>query len=281
MSSFRLQFHHTFFFIILSLFTGSPVNADSFYANEAAQRTRAEGFALQPESAVFVRQSKRVSLWQAERLIKDLKEDQELFAQLQSFSGLTPMEQVPVLKAVFKVEVRSMGIKAPNLVIDLNYPRAAFFEFDVNSTNPGTVIINPSKSYADNPLMSLSLLIHETRHSLQLQMAQAGKTQGMRGPMARAYFNAFQAQRELSGKLSFCDFLTLNNEYEAFLFGNYVIHKLYDARVDMISMGTFASQFDREGNLKIDLAHLHARPAKNVLEEFNLRQQEQARLLGL
>jgi hypothetical protein len=276
--------HHCRFFslisISLSILFSAQINA--FYASAEVQAMRPQGFALQSESVNFVRLAKRISLQQASQLIEKLKNNAELMADIQNFSSFTPMEQVPVLEAVFAVEVEAMGIKAPKLVIDLNYPRGAFFEFDIDSQGPGTVFINPQKTFADNPLMSLSLLIHETRHSLQLQMAQAGNGQrGMRGPMGSAYYNAFKAQNELQGQLSFSDFLTLNNEYEAFLFGNYVIHKLFQGSVDMITMGTFASQFNQQGELKIDLDQLHQQSPGGILEEFNLLQKEQARLLGL
>jgi hypothetical protein len=35
------------------------------------------------------------------------------------------------------------------------------------------------------------------------------------------------------------DLLTLSNEYEVLIFSNYIIHKLFDGKEDMVSMGTF------------------------------------------
>ena len=34
-------------------------------------------------------------------------------------------------------------------------------------------------------------------------------------------------------KLGFCDFLTLNNEYEEFLFGHYVINQMTNGKIDL------------------------------------------------
>ena len=280
MKSSNSQYLKLFFLMVGILSVNPSLRADSFYANADIQNLRPAGFAVQTQSSLFVNLIKKFSLKEANKLIRRIRSNEQLYLDLQNYALLTPMEQVPLLKAVFTEEVESMGIVAPKLVIDLNYPRGAFFEFDIDSTDPGTVYINPAKTYSDNPIMSLSLLIHETRHSLQLQMAQAGNVSGMRGPVAAAYYNAFKAQGELQGKLSFCDFLTLNNEYEAFLFGNYIIHNLFEGSVDMISMGTYASQFNERGELKIDLDHLH-KHSKNALEDFNLLQLEQAEALGL
>jgi hypothetical protein len=74
--------------------------------------------------------------------------------------------------------------------------------------------------------------------------------------------------------------LTLLNEYEAFLFGNYVVGRLTDWRVDMIDMGTFASQFDSSGALKIDLEKIsRENGGGNILEPFNRLEQTQYDLL--
>ena len=78
---------------------------------------------------------------------------------------------------------------------------------------------------------------------------------------------------------SFCDFLTLNNEYEAFQFGNYVVTVLTHGQVDTLGMGTYASQYNKDLSLKIDLPSLFEEGANDVLEKFNLLEKAQYDLL--
>ena len=74
------------------------------------------------------------------------------------------------------------------------------------------------------------------------------------------------------------------NEYEAFQYGNYVLGKLTHWQVDMLNMGTFASQFDNQGLLKLDLIALSQQSANSsktgvkqatLLEQYNLAAQQQ------
>ncbi|OUR95814.1 hypothetical protein A9Q84_15040 [Halobacteriovorax marinus] len=248
-----------------------------FYANHSIQDQKPAAFALNSKSSAFVLEVSHSSTIEADRFINMLRENQSLIEKIESFASLTAVEQVPVLKEVFALEVKALEIKAPKLVIDLTYERAAFFEFDVNSNEPGVVYINPLITFKDSKYAALSLLIHETRHSAQLQLAQNEN----REVLGSAYHQAFVAQKFFTGKLGFSDFLTLNNEYEAFLFGNYVMNKLFMGRVDLIDMGTFASQFNEAGDLKIDLSYLHLHHSESVLETFNELEKVQAKLLGV
>ena len=87
--------------------------------------------------------------------------------------------------------------------------------------------------------------------------------------LAQGYLSAFETQTHLSGA-SFSDFLTLLNEYEAFQFANQVLELLTDGQFDSVMMGTFASQFDAHGELKIDLIKLHQNGQEgSLLEKFN------------
>jgi hypothetical protein len=240
------------------------------------QQQNPYAFALKPQSSKFIEDVYKKTFIEADNFLARLRSHTSLMNELTSFKELSAQEQVPVLKEVFKIEVESLGITAPKLIIDFHYKRAAFFDYDINSNLPGTVYINPLKTFKENKLAALSLLIHETRHSAQLQLAQTLS----KGVLATGFRQAFIAQKLLTGKLGFSDFLTLNNEYEAFLFGNFVIHKLYAGREDMIDMGTFASQINGFGNIKIDLNRLQNENPENILDIFNDLQREQARLLG-
>ncbi|MNX91128.1 hypothetical protein D3C86_1232000 [compost metagenome] len=151
----------------------------------------------------------------------------------------------------------------------------AFFDFDPEKPGSGRVILNPEAlAKESNPYTSLLLLVHETRHSAQFQLAFDAKRAAE--PLARAYQAAFKAQKQLGNKLNFCDFCTLHNELEAFQFGNYVVGALTDWRVATGDMGTLASQYDAHGHLKLDLVALEKRVGRDcLLDAFNEREKVQ------
>ncbi|SFD38396.1 hypothetical protein [Pseudoalteromonas denitrificans] len=125
---------------------------------------------------------------------------------------------------------------------------------------------------------ALAFLVHETRHSYQFQL---GNTR-LKSALVIGYKNAFEVQKlSKAGTLSFSDFLTLLNEYEAFMFGNYVIGKLTHWKVDQSKLGTYASQFNKNSSLKINLLKLH-KSTKNdsVLLQFNQLMKAQKEYLG-
>lgn len=248
-----------------------------FYANKSVQNLYKEAFALSSESKNFVNTVYASTFEQADKFINDLKKDEILWKKVLNYGTLSIAEQIAVLAEVFNIEVKSLGIVAPEISISTNYERAAYFEYDLQKKGNGTVYINPKKTYDENRLMSLSLLIHETRHASQLALAKNSSKE----VMGASYKAAFTMQKNMKGKLNFSDFLTLNNEYEAFLFANYVFHKIYNGQEDMIDMGTYASQFRQDGSVKIDLKNLHAIHPHLVLEMFNMFMAEQAQDLGV
>jgi len=234
----------------LFVFAGDP-----FFANSEIQALAPKAFALQKESSVFVQEIEKNTLAERENLVKAIQSEPDLKSALANWQELTIEEQIPYLRRVFDIEVKVLGISPPELIIKsgiINGP--AYFDFDPAKPGTGKVLLNPDAlKKEENKNASLSLLIHETRHSAQFQMAFPANPSS---PFSMGYEAAFIAQKSLKGKLSFCDFLTLLNEYEAFQFGNYVVGRLTNWKVDMIDMGTFASQYDGNGKLKIDLAKL-------------------------
>lgn len=250
-----------------------------FFANESVQRKQPEAFVLQPEAEVFLR-SLQGDMDLREDLINAIISNAELRQAIQNWEMLSIEEQIPYLRQIFSIEVKLMNIAPPELIIDAKEipGRAAYFDFDLERAGAGRVILNPEVLKGMDKYASLSLLIHETRHSAQLQMAN-NKFQP--NAVAKAYLAAFQVQKK-SGANSFCDFLTLANEFEAFQFGNYVLGKLTSWKVDMLDMGTFASQYEKNGGLKIDLIQLlEHKSNKKLLEKFNEAELEQCKLLGV
>lgn len=80
------------------------------------------------------------------------------------------------------------------------------------------------------------------------------------------------------------DFLTLINEYEAFQFGNYVVGALTEGVVDTLGMGAYASQYNADFSLKIDLPKLfkdHEANSENqsILKAFNTLEKAQYDIL--
>ncbi len=197
---------------------------------------------------------------------------------------------MPFLERIFQLEWQSFGIAPPTLIIDeISYPgKTVYFDFDPEQPSSGTVYLHPSKISKMGPYAALAFLIHETRHSYQFQLANAPQ----KSVLQHHYWHAFKAQKAAApGTLSFADFLTLVNEYEAFQFGNYVVNNLTEGKFNQDSMGTFASQFDETGSLKIDLPKLfheqdnqqnndNSSSHDSVLARFNQAQQAQKALLS-
>jgi len=256
---------------------GVDTPLDPFFANMSVQKRAPKAFALSDESREFILITKKQILIDGSQFLSHLNRDKALQSKVQRYDSFSLEDQIKVLREVFSLQVKSLGIKAPKLVIDTNYSRAAFFKFNIEDDSNGTVYINPKKTYEENRMTSLSLLLHETKHAAQLSLAK-NKSTSIQGAHFRA---AFVAQKKLLNSLNFSDFLTLNNEYEAFSYANYIIYKLYNGKFDMIDMGTFASQFDQAGHLKIDLERLHYTPSNNIYEDFNTLMKEQKSLLGL
>ena len=249
-----------------------------FFANDSVQRARPEAFVLQPESRHFLHALEGDSAQAREALIAGIRARAALARAIRDWEKLSIEEQIPHLREVFALEVAAMGITSPELVIDAKAipGRAAFFEFDVTKPGPGRVLLNPDELRGMHKFASLALLIHETRHSAQFQraFAEPNSVQG------RAYRAAFEKQFDGTVK-SFCDFLTLNNEFEAFSFGNWVVGRLTNWQVDMPDMGTFASQYDGQGRLKIDLPQLaESTQGATLTEKFNEAERTQCELLG-
>ena len=259
---FRFQTFAAGAFLSMAMGLSLPSIADGFYANETLQRQAPDAFALQPEAHDFLVSAYALTIKDGDRLLDLIAEDKALTNVIQQWPEMTIEQQIPWLKKVFALEVRSFGTEAPKLIIDNHsYPKKmVYFDFDVEAGGNGIVYLNPDKLAEEEAFASLAFLIHETRHSYQFQRAMAGQSDAV----SQGYLAAFTAQKQLTG-FGFSDFLTLLNEYEAFQYGNYVIGKLTDWQVDMINMGTFASQYDSQGQLKIDLQALAAQT--KVLDE--------------
>ena len=253
-----------------------------YFANAEVQRLSPEAFALQPESHDFHKNLEKKITKDMKDLIEIISKDEVLTESILKFSELNWEQKEQVLRQVFALEVKSLNIKSPTLIIDSNYIKGqAFFEFDIENPTPGKVILNPSEIQKDsNPFTALLLLIHETRHSAQFQEAFLQK--GNLSPLKKFYKAAFIAQKKHSDKIrSFCDFLTLNNEYEAFMFSNYILTVLTKSQVDTLGMGTYASQYNADLTLKINLSELFLEDnsQKSVLDKFNALEKTQYDLL--
>ncbi|MDO6775139.1 MULTISPECIES: hypothetical protein [unclassified Shewanella] len=247
------------------------VSANSFYANNEFQQQAPTAFALQPESQNFLAPAYDMTIHHADELLLKIADDKALSDAIKRWFTLSFEQQIPWLRKVFTLEIETFkqqlpSFIAPKLLIDNHsYPnKMVYFDFDITQPDSGIVYLNPQKLATEDRYAALALLVHETRHSFQFQLAAKQDSQ-----LANGYWAAFSAQKQLKG-LGFSDFLTLLNEYEAFQFGNYVVGKLTDWQIDMIAMGTFASQYDQQGVLKIDLISLgNNGSALSLLEQYN------------
>lgn len=250
---------------------------DPFFANQSLQQKAPNAFVLQPQAANFVRSAFAQTQLQADALVEGLKDHEELSDAIGRWSELSFEEQKPHLQKIIEFQCELMGVTVPELVLDPQlYPdRLAYFVFDHNNPDAGKVFLNETRFAEQEPVVTLALLIHETRHAYQFQMAYQQP-----GVLADAYKAAFAAQAELKPR-SFGDFLTLANEYEAFQFSNLVIGELFDWKVDLPSMGTYASQYWADKRLKLDLLHLieDDNPTP-LIDLFNQQLQAQKQVLG-
>lgn len=252
-----------------------------FFAHAEIEAEAPEAFVLQRMGLPSLDEIARQAPTERKALIAAIRADKKLFSAITRFPHLNWDERISVLKYVFALECEVLGIRAPELIFDSERIRgAAYFDFDPEKPDAGRVILNPKAlAKEENPYTALLLLIHETRHSAQFQAAfsngAASKTK-----LAQSYRAAFRAQLRLKGRLSFVDFLSLFNEFEAFQFANYVVGALTNWTVREMDMGTFASQYDEHGHLKIDLLALARESEGNsLLDAFNELEKEQYRLL--
>lgn len=251
-----------------------------FFANAATQAKAPGAFAVGEDALPFLEAVARQAPPEREALVAAIRADGRLHAAIRRFPALSWEERLPVLKRVLALEAEVMGFEAPPLVIAEGASRAAYFDFDLSRPGTGTVMLYPEALAKEaNPYTALLLLIHETRHSKQLQLAFAEAPSGDERVLAAGYRAAFTAQKALAGQLSFCDFCTLHHEHEAFQTGNYVVGALTDWKVETADMGVLSSQFDAEGAPRLDLLALARRvEPKRLLPAFNEREEPQFRL---
>lgn len=253
-----------------TLFSTSAAADAKFFANPELQKQMPAAFALQPQAHSFLQPAFKQTITDGDRLVAAIRADRELAQAIARWPSLSMEQQIPYLQRLFALEVATMGVEPPKLLIDdHSYPgRTVYFDFDPQSPSTGTVYLNPEKLAERPKYESLAFLLHETRHSFQFQRAFSNTFESSNA-VERGFAAAFKAQKSLKG-FSFSDFLTLLNEYEAFQFGNYVLGQLTDWQLDMTDMGTFTSQFDRDGKLKIDLIALAAEQSnRSLLERYN------------
>ena len=260
-------------FIILLFINVAIASDSSFYANKKLQDAYPKAFALSAGSIDF-----HLTLEQAnkerEQLIHEIRRTPNLLKQIQFFDHLPLDQQVIVLRQLFAIETRVLGMLRPELIIDeTSIPGYAYFEFDVHSSSPGKVFLNLKKLKEEkNKSEFIVLLLHETRHSAQLQLAQRGD-----GALSVGYKASFIAQKRLketNTSMSFCDFMLLLNEYEAFQFANYVYGALTNWSTPINDMGTLASQFDEHGDLRLDIIKVLQRD-EEPYKTFNELEKEQ------
>ena len=277
--------------VLLSLcvfsFYAQAVDQHNHYANDVFQRQSPKAFALQPESKSFLKEAQEKALTEREALVTLVNSNSSLKEKIENFPTLGWDQKTEVLKSVFDLEVQALGMKAPELIIANGViPGSAFFKFDIEKPGPGSVILNPARlQNSKNPYSALMLLVHETRHSSQFQRAFSESAEP--SALSEGYKEAFTTQKGIFDSqtdTTFSDFLTLVNEYEAFQFGNYVVGVLTNFKADTLGFGTFASQYNADKTLKIDLLDLFKQQdagtlKTSVLDAFNEAEKAQYDLL--
>lgn len=252
-----------------------------FFGRAEVQAQSPLAFSTQAAAAEAVAAIERVEAPKRDALVAALRQDATLNARLQAWPTLGWDAQVPVLKQVMAIECRVLGFQAPALRFSDEPRRESYFDFDPAHPGLGTVILYPRGIAEDkNPYASLLLLIHEVRHAAQFQMAYGTGGADAATPLAKAFKASFETQKRLYGSLNFCDFCSLMNEYEAFQCGNYVVGALTGWTVDTADMGCLSSQYDAQGQPKLDLAALQAQHPADVLGAFNELERPQFQAFG-
>lgn len=259
------------FIVSLILVTSAFAANPNFYATEELQTKYPEAFATQSATLQFHLQLNTAAKQERELLVKAIKRDKKLYQAILQFSELNLEEQVSVLHKLFILECQVLQITPPELIIDeTSIPGYAFFEFSYQTGGAGKVFLNKKKLKEEkNKTEFILLLLHETRHSKQFQMSQ-----NVHDALSRGYRASFEAQSGLKIK-SFCDFMLLLNEYEAFQFGNYVYGALIEWQTPINDMGTLASQFDQHGELRMNMIEVLQQTQMKPIELFNQLEKQQ------
>ncbi|STX51303.1 Uncharacterised protein [Legionella busanensis] len=242
----------------------------TFFANASFQNLFPGASVLHFDSRNFLEESLLTTYAQGDILIAALRSKPELTKLIVNFPHLSESDRIEVMHRIFSIQTRVSGLPAPELILDNSAQKSTFFQFDPTQPGTGKVILNPIKLFADaNPHAAILFLIHETRHSYQFQLGFGN----INSIDATAYRLGFLAQKQVFEQklnVSFCDFLTLNQEYEAFLFGNYVLEILTRGIVKTTDMGTLASQYLIYSGLRLDLPKLaRETDSQNLLNAFN------------
>jgi len=262
-----------------TVFLNKSVNlslADPYFANAEIQEKDPQSYALEIRAKNFHRGLDELGYFDHESLISAIKEDSDLHQRILNYPELSLDEKVSLLRKLFKIEVNVLGIKSPDLVIG-KAPNGgpAYFEFDPEVGGTGRVYLDPIElAKEDHPFSARVLLLHETRHSAQFQLGQSH----LDDPVFIGYRESFKTQKRIfinHEKVSFCDFTTLLNEYEAFQFANFVMNRLSDGKINIKDMGTPAGQFDENGKILFDLFDFIKRtPRNDIYDEFNRKIKE-------
>lgn len=257
--------------LILCLVSVNIFAASDFYANKEIQDKYPGAFATQKRTIPF---HKNLKLSERTDIIREILKDVLLASDIRNFETLSTDQQVSVLKKLFQLECRIMKIIPPELIIDeTSIPGWAFFEFDYKVGGAGKVYLNLKKlKQTDKKSDFIILLLHETRHSAQFQRSQV-----YQDPVSKGFANSFRAQKSLkdgNAKMSFCDFMLLLNEFEAFQFANYIYGSLTNWNTPINDNGTLASQYDENGNLRLNLLPILI-GEHDPVETFNQLEEEQ------
>jgi hypothetical protein len=266
--------------LVLSLLTSSVLGSVDFYANPILHKKYPDVFATSKKNLPFLTAIESDSAKERISLIDAIKKDALLLDDVLNFGRISLERQIKVLENLFMLECKILKIVPPNLTIDeSSIPGAAFFKFDYDEGGAGHVYLN-KKLLASNEdkVKFIILLLHETRHSAQFQRSQNSKT----SPLWIGFKNSFETQKYFKEKkiqTSFCDFMLLLNEFEAFQFANYVYGYLTSWRSPVTDLGTLAGQYDESGKLRINLIELLNEQGIDHVEEFNKLEQQQYKVL--
>jgi hypothetical protein len=243
-----------------------------FYAHKEIQADYPQAFATNHSNLSYLNSLERSGKRERDLLINAISHDKNLHSNLLRFNDLTTELQVKVLRELFEIECHILKITPPELVIDEHsIPGYAYFDFDYKTGGPGKVYLNQKKlTESKDKSEFIVLLLHETRHSAQFQLSSE-------------YKEAFKTQQDLKSKgikFSFCDFMLLLNEFEAFQFANYIYGSLINWPTELNDMGTLASQYDQNGKLRLNLIEVLTSHPTDAIEEFNKLEKIQYLKLG-
>ena len=234
-------------------------------ASAAVEGKDPSAFVLSPDNADFRSALAQVIDPNRQKFIAAIKGNPDLMNKFQNWNTLAQADQVATLKQVSDLEGQVMGFTPPPIVTKPGVPgdgTLGFFAPDPQGGLGSVTLFPDAIAKADNwtPLVTIS---HEMEHAHQDQIVKAAAAGQFaagspEATLAKGFSSADQGIEQVGGenKLNYGDYAHLNNEYDAFRFGNPTGAVVSDGAANTSDLGFVDAQFDKTGAPLLDINQL-------------------------